>query len=383
VKVLVTGGAGFIGGHLVEALLAAGHQVRILDSLLDRAHGVAPQPEVDPRAEWVLGDVRNPDTVTHALAGVEVVAHQAALVGLGVDLQDLPAYTAHNELGTAVLLAGMAAAGVRALVLASSMVVYGEGCYTCGEHGVVRPGPRREHDLAAGCFEPSCPLCGRPLAPGTVPEDAPLDPRNAYAASKAAQEHLARAWVVGGGGSAIALRYHNVYGPRMPHDTPYAGVASLFRSALERGEAPRVYEDGRQRRDFVHVGDVAAAGVAAVEAVATGRVEGMTTCNIASGTPHTVGELAASLAAATAGPAPVVTGQYRLGDVRHVVADPSRAARLLGFHARIGFSEGVREFATAPLRPTGAARAPAWEGAVSRLPGPARRQRQRARPGGR
>ena len=228
----------------------------------------------------------------------------------------------------------------------------------CADHGVVRPGPRREEDLAAGRFEPGCPRCSRPLAPGTVPKEAPLDPRNAYAASKAAQEHLAMAWVVGGGGNAAALRYHNVYGPRMPQGTPYAGVASLFRSALERGEAPRVYEDGHQRRDFVHVRDVAAAGVAAVAAVASGRCAGMATCNVASGTPHTVGELATALAAAIGGPVPVVTGQYRLGDARHVVADPDRAARLLGFRARIGFPEGVREFATAALRPAGAAAAP-------------------------
>ena len=357
-RVLVTGGAGFIGGHLVEALLDAGYEVRVLDLLLDRAHGSAPAPMVDPRAEFIVGDVRNPDDVARALVGVDVVSHQAALVGLGVDLQDLPAYAAHNELGTAVLLAGMAAAGVHALVLASSMVVYGEGRYACAEHGVVRPGPRREEDLTAGRFEPGCPRCARPLAPGTVPEEAPLDPRNAYAASKTAQEHLATAWVVGGGGNALALRYHNVYGPRMPQGTPYAGVASLFRSALERGEAPRVYEDGHQRRDFVHVRDVAAAGVAAVAAVASGRCAGMATCNVASGTPHTVGELATALAAAIGGPVPVVTGQYRLGDVRHVVADPDRAARLLGFRARIGFPEGVREFATAALRPAGAAAAP-------------------------
>jgi dTDP-L-rhamnose 4-epimerase len=257
-----------------------------------------------------------------------------------------------------VLLAGMAAAGVRALVLASSMVVYGEGRYICADHDVVRPRPRREADLARGRFEPGCPMCGRPLAPATVPEDAPLDPRSAYAASKAAQEHLTHAWVVGGGGQAVALRYHNVYGPRMPTDTPYAGVASLFRSALERGSAPRVFEDGQQRRDFVHVRDVAAAGVAAVDAVATGRVTSLTTCNVASGTPHTVGELATALAAATGGPAPVVTGQYRLGDVRHVVADPERAARLLGFRARIGFAEGIEEFARAPLRAAGAVAAP-------------------------
>jgi dTDP-L-rhamnose 4-epimerase len=255
---------------------------------------------------------------------------------------------------------------VRNLVLASSMVVYGEGRYVCPEHDIVRPGPRRQEDLAAGRFEPDCPRCNRPLAPGTVPEDAPLDPRNAYAASKTTQEHLATAWVVGGGGRAVALRYHNVYGPRMPRDTPYAGVASVFRSALERGEAPCVYEDGCQRRDFVHVSDVAAANVAALDVVAAERVTGMTTCNVGSGTPHPVGELAATLAIATGGPAPVVTGRYRLGDVRHVVGDPAKAARMLGFRARIGFTDGIRELATAPLRSTGGAVAPSDSASLSR-----------------
>ena len=361
-KVLVTGGAGFVGGHLVEALLDAGHEVRVLDVLLDRAHGPGARPTVDRRADAVVGDVRDAGTVARTLVGIDVVSHQAALVGLGVDLSDLPAYAAHNELGTAVLLAGMAAAGVGALVLAGSMVVYGEGCYRCALHGEVRPGPRRPADLDAGRFEPGCPFCGRALTPGTVREDAPLDPRSAYAASKAAQEHLTRAWAVGGGGDAVMLRYHNVYGPGMPSGTPYAGVASLFRSALARGEAPRVFEDGRQLRDFVHVRDVAAAGVAAVEALGAGRLPGTTACNIASGRPHTVGELATALAAAVGGPEPVVTGEYRLGDVRHVVADTERAARLLGFRPRIGFADGVREFATAPLRP------PVATGAISRRP---------------
>ncbi len=175
-----------------------------------------------------------------------------------------------------------------------------------------------------------------------------MDPRNTYAATKLAQEHLSAAWARSTGGRVTALRYHNVYGPRMPRDTPYAGVAALFRSWLERGEAPRVFEDGGQRRDFVHVRDVAAANLAAVTATAGGPE--FAAYNVASGSPHTVGEMAAALAAACGGPAPVVTGEYRLGDVRHVVASPERAASQLGFHARVDFAVGVEEFATAALR---------------------------------
>jgi dTDP-L-rhamnose 4-epimerase len=329
-KVLVTGGAGFIGSHVVEALEVAGHEVVVLD--------------VRPTDGGLTGDVRDPEAVARALAGVDAVCHQAAMVGLGVNLDDLPEYVGRNDLGTAVLLAAMARAGVGRLVLASSMVVYGEGAYSCGRHGQARPAPRAEEDLRAGRFEPRCPRCGEALQPGVVTEEAPLDPRNVYAATKVAQEHLAAAWARDTGGTAIALRYHNVYGPRMPRDTPYAGVAAIFRSVLARGEAPRVFEDGRQRRDFVHVRDVAAANLLALSGPDTQGV--LERYNVASGEPHTVGEMAATLAGVCQGPEPVVTGEYRLGDVRHVVASPERAAAGLGFKAAVPFLDGMREFTT-------------------------------------
>ncbi|HUR03944.1 MAG TPA: NAD-dependent epimerase/dehydratase family protein, partial [Nonomuraea sp.] len=233
--------------------------------------------------------------------------------------------------------------GVGRLVLASSMVVYGEGAYDCLAHGRVRPGPRRSSDLAGGLFDPRCPTCDAVLAPAVIAEDAPLDPRNAYATTKLAQEHLSANWARETGGTAVALRYHTVYGPRMPRDTPYAGVASIFLSALVAGRAPRVFEDGGQRRDFVHVRDVAQANVLALDAGAAGA---LTPYNIASGVPRTVGELATALAEQTGGPEPVTTGEYRLGDVRHIVASPARAAAALGFAAEIGFGDGIKEFTT-------------------------------------
>ncbi|MFJ9736686.1 NAD-dependent epimerase/dehydratase family protein [Streptomyces sp. NPDC101166] len=330
-RVLVTGGAGFIGSHVVEALRAGGHE-----------------PVVFDLREGAGRDVRDAAAVSSALAGVDAVCHQAAMVGLGDGVADAADYVSHNDLGTAVLLSSMARAGVRRLVLAGSMVVYGEGRYTCGKHGAVRPGPRTAADLSRGRFEPVCPECGADLAPGLIGEDAPADPRNVYATTKLAQEHLAAAWARCTGGSAVSLRYHNVYGPRMPRDTPYAGVASFFRSALARGEAPRVFEDGRQRRDFVHVEDVARANVAALTA---GSADGvLTVFNTGSGEPHTVGEMASALASAYGGPAPVVTGQFRLGDVRHITADSTRLGAELGWKPVVGFEEGVREFAAAPLR---------------------------------
>jgi dTDP-L-rhamnose 4-epimerase len=336
VRVLLTGGAGFIGSHIAERV---GHDVVVLDAYLPQAHS---------RRPGEVHDVTDYDTVVRLLDGVDVVCHQAAMVGHGQSPQDAPLYAHHNDYGTAVLLAAMHAAGTKQLVMASSMVVYGEGRYECAEHGPVRAAQRTREAVDQGRYEPPCPHCGAPLEPRLVPEDAPLDPRSTYAASKLAQEHYAAAWARQTGGHVWALRYHNVYGPRMPRDTPYAGVASLFRSALERGEAPTILEDGRQLRDFVHVTDVAEANVLAIRH--EGTPGALTPVNICSGEPHTVGDLAAHLADACGGPQPKIVGGARPADVRHVVADPAKAREALGFHARTSFAEGVKQFATDPLR---------------------------------
>ena len=263
-KVLLTGGAGFIGQHVLNTLQQRGHEVRVLDSLRPDVHsGLKWQPKAG--VDFHQADVRDAVSLDRALAGMEAVIHLAAKVGLGVNVGDLPDYASSNDAGTAEVLAGMARAGVSRLTLASSMVVYGEGFGTCREHGLVAPGPRTKAALSAGRFDPPCPVCGKSLEVALVSESAPLDPRNAYASSKVAQEFYASNWARVTGGSAVFLRYHNVYGPGMPANTPYAGVAAIFASALRRGEAPRVFEDGAQRRDFVHVQDVAAATVLACE----------------------------------------------------------------------------------------------------------------------
>jgi dTDP-L-rhamnose 4-epimerase len=335
-KVLVTGGSGFIGSHLVDELVGAGHAVVVVDR--------RPPPHPNTGAEYVLADIRQPEIWPAVLEGVDAVSHQAARVGLGVRFADVTDYVDDNDVGTAVLLAALDQADYSGrLVLASSMVVYGEGAYRCPGCGPVAAGPRTPERLAAGHFEPDCRYCGADLVPEQVTEDAPLDPRNTYAATKVHQEHLCNVFARSGGAVVTSLRYHNVYGPRCPVDTPYAGVASLFVAALRRGEAPRVFEDGGQRRDFIHVTDVARANVLAL----TSPREVSGSFNIASGNPRTIFELAAGLAAALDRHdlAPVVTGEWRLGDVRHITASPARATTALGFTASVPFTAGLAQLA--------------------------------------
>ncbi|TLH67857.1 NAD-dependent epimerase/dehydratase family protein [Mycolicibacterium aubagnense] len=341
-RVLLTGAAGFIGSRIWAELAAAGHEVVAIDAMLGAAHG----PGALPPDGCLVHDVRDAEALAVQLKGIDVVCHQAAVVGAGVNAADAPSYGSHNDYATTVLLAQMYAAGCRRLVLASSMVVYGQGGYECAKHGPVDPLPRYRTDLDAGVFEHRCPVGDEELRWRLVGEDAPLRPRSLYAASKTAQEHYALAWADAVGGSVVALRYHNVYGPHMPRDTPYSGVAAIFRSALENGIVPNVYEDGGQMRDFVHVDDVAAANVAAVE---FGN-DGFAAFNVCSGHPIAIRDVAGQLCAARGAPSPSVTGQYRSGDVRHIVADPARATRELGFTAVIHPRDGLRDFAFAPLR---------------------------------
>jgi dTDP-L-rhamnose 4-epimerase len=338
-RVLVTGGSGFIGSHVVELLACSGAEVRAVDI-------AEPGWELDRGVDFRRGDIRDPAVVGAAVDGVDAVCHQAAMVGLGVDFGDTPGYVSTNDLGTALLLEALWRRSFQGrFVLASSMVVYGEGLSRCPEHGAVHPGPRGLSQLQAGRFEPDCPVPGCDATLGWEPigEDCSPDPRNVYAATKLHQEQLCAAWGRESGASVVSLRYQNVYGPRMPQDTPYAGVASIFCSALAAGRPPQVFEDGGQTRDFVHVDDVARANVIALGAPRSAAG----VYNIASGAPRTVGDLAERLAATFGpdAPAPQVTGAWRLGDVRHVVASPCRAAERLGFVAETSLEDGLAAFA--------------------------------------
>lgn len=349
-RVLVTGAAGFIGSHVVDELVTCGYDVVALDGLIEEVHPLRVWPAGRaPESRKVVADLRDAEAVAAALAGVEAVVHQASLVGHGLDLSDLPRYAGANDLGTAVLLAAMHHAKIARLVLASSMVVYGEGRYACLEHGVVDPLPRMHTDLVAGRFDPRCRECGAELTWAEVPESAPLRPTSVYAASKLAQESFVSAWSRGMNTAVFALRYHNVYGPRMPRNSPYSGVAALFRSRVADGLPPLVFEDGEQMRDFVHVSDVARANRLALETPVSDFAPGLYPVNVCSGQPRSVGWAAQLLAEETGGPAPKITGQFRSADVRHVVAAPGRARDLLGFDAAVSPGDGFTQFAQEPF----------------------------------
>ena len=343
---LVTGGLGFIGSHVVDVLVEQGASVRVLDWLHPQAHSAPPEYR-NPAADYIIGDVRDPAVVAAALPGVAAVSHHAAMVGLGVGFADAAGYVSHNDLGTAVLLTQLERAGFRGrVVLASSCVVYGESPGACAEHGLQPVRPRSLERLEAGEFDHACTRCGRPLTPVAVGEDTAPDPRNVYAATKLHQEHLCLSFGRELGLPVAMLRYHNVYGPRMPRDTPYAGVAAIFRSAIESGRPPVVYEDGRQLRDFVHVADVAQSVALALEPNAPGE---RSTSRAAR--PRRLERWRRSSAGRSAASSSRWSSRdFRLGDVRHVVASPLRAQTELGFAPRWSFAAGMAEFATAGLR---------------------------------
>ncbi len=290
------------------------------------------------RAVDARDDICSLDRVRVAAEGCEVVVHLAAKVGLGVDVTDIEDYVRDNDLGTAVVLRAAAERGVRRVVYASSMVVYGEGRYRCPQHAITPAGPRTETDLRAGVFDPRCPACGEVLEPLLIPESAALDPRNIYAATKVHGEHLGASWSRETGSPVVALRFHNVYGPGMPRDTPYAGVAALFLSRLLDGRPADVFEDGGQRRNFVFVDDVATAVLAACEVPVPATC---TPVNIGAPAVTTVGAMARAMTDAVGGPPPVISGRFRLGDVRHVTADCAAATRLLDWRARVPLAQGV------------------------------------------
>jgi dTDP-L-rhamnose 4-epimerase len=344
-SVLVTGGAGFIGSHLVDRLLVGGARVRVLDNLDRLAHPLGGLPaHVRPEAEVVIGDLRDRDAVMRALEGVEVVAHLGGVVGNGESLINVRRAVDANAAGTATLLEAVLARRetVRRVVVASSMVVYGEGAYACPRDGRVAVRPRAAAQLRAGNWEVGCPLCGGPVEPVPIDEEHPLRPASVYAITKRDTEELALVLGQAYGVEVVALRYLNTYGPRQALSNPYTGVAAIFAARLLAGRPPLIFEDGGQLRDLVHVSDVARATALALDAPdAPGNA-----VNVATGRPTSVVELAWALRDALGSEIePQISGRFRSGDVRHLIADTTRARELLGFEASRTLADGLPELA--------------------------------------
>jgi dTDP-L-rhamnose 4-epimerase len=342
-RVLITGGAGFIGSHLADELLEHGYTVRLLDSLLPQVHGPDRRRPLylAPEVELVEGDVRDPDVVGRALRGVDVVYHLAARVGVGQSMYELAAYTSVNNLGTAVLLEALIARPVRRLIVASSMSIYGEGLYRDRQEHAYEHVQRSPAQLGRCDWEPRA-ADGGELTPMPTPETKPPTLASVYALSKYDQERMCLLAGAAYQIPTVALRIFNVYGPRQALSNPYTGVLAIFAARYLNGKPPLIFEDGRQRRDFVHVRDVAAGCRLALEvAAAAGGV-----FNLASGQALTIRAIADRTAAALGTSIePQVTGQHRVGDIRNCLADIGLARRVLGFQPRVDLATGLSELA--------------------------------------
>jgi dTDP-L-rhamnose 4-epimerase len=346
--ILITGGAGFIGSHVADELLRRGHRVRVLDSLVGQVHGEgASRPAyLDPEIELLRGDVRDAHAVERALAGVTAVYHFAATVGVGQSMYELAHYTAVNDLGTAVLLEALVKSRgsrrVERLVVASSMSVYGEGLYQAPDGSRVSGVQRSLEQLRLRDWEPRGPR-GEPLRPVPTSEDKPEALHSIYALNKFDQERMCLLVGQAYGVPTVALRFFNVYGTRQALSNPYTGVLAIFAARYLNGNSPLVFEDGRQRRDFVAVEDVARACALALTAE---RAAG-TVINVGSGEACSVLEVATKLAAVLGKRElePELTGKYRVGDIRHCFADIARARELLGYEPRVRHEDGLGRLA--------------------------------------
>ena len=341
-RILITGGAGFVGSHTADALLAAGHTVRIFDSLDSQVHSAGLFSYVPEGSEFVLGDVRNQAQLSKAVRDVDVIFHLAAAVGVGQSMYQIAHYTATNNLGTANLLQAIieTRSEVEKIVVASSMSIYGEGKYLCQDCGEVAPPARSLDQLKKKQWETLCPHCGDTLIPVPTREEKPLQCTSIYALSKRDQEEMTLLFGRTYGIPVVALRYFNIYGTRQSLSNPYTGVAAIFASRLMNSKPPLIFEDGQQMRDFVSVQDVSRANVLAMErSEADGKA-----LNIGSGEPVTIREIARELGRALGLHIPSeLTGKYRAGDIRHCFADICAATQLLGYQPRVRLKQGIEE----------------------------------------
>lgn len=341
-RILITGGAGFVGSHLSDALLSAGHSVRILDSFSPQVHPDGVPSYLAADVELSPGDVRNLEDVKAAVRDVDVIFHLAAAVGVGQSMYEISHYMGTNTQGTANLLQALLdqKININKLVVASSMSIYGEGRYRCAEHGDVAPPTRSLEQLKAKQWEPLCPLCGQVVTPVATDETKPLECSSIYALSKKDQEEMTLLFGRTYGLPVVALRFFNIYGTRQALSNPYTGVAAIFASQLLNRRPPMVFEDGGQLRDFVSVHDVVEACLAAME---RSEADGMA-LNIGSGSPISVSDVASELTRCLGEASRTeITGKYRAGDIRHCFADISKAQSVLGYRPRYRFQDGILE----------------------------------------
>ena len=341
--VLITGGAGFLGRYVAKALLQRGDKVRVLDSLIEQVHGDRGRPaELDKEAELVVGDVRDPSAVKRALAGVDSVLHLAAEVGVGQSMYEIDRYTSVNDLGTAMLFQNLIERPVRRVVVASSMSIYGEGLYRTTDGEVLESVERDLERVGQGLWDP-VDAQGRPLTPVETPEWKRPALASVYAIGKFVQEKLTLTLTKAYGMEGSALRLWNAYGPGQALSNPYTGVLAIFAARLANGQAPMIFENGEQRRDFVHVEDVARAFLLALD-----RPEAVgETFNIGSGVHRTVTEVAQSLARSMGRGEiePIIAGGMRKGDIRHCFPDLTKAREALGYQAQTDYEAGLAELA--------------------------------------
>jgi len=340
--VLVTGGAGFIGSFTVDLLIEKRFNVRILDNLEPQVHGKVPK-YLNPRVEFIHGDVRNRNHLENAVKDVDAILHFAAAVGVGQSMYQIDKYVSINTQSTATLLDILVnkETDVKKLIVASSMSIYGEGKYECEKCGPVYPELRSEKQLKQKEWEPKCPTCGKPLQPRPTNEEKPLEPTSIYAMTKRHQEEMCLTVGKTYGIPTVALRYFNVYGPRQALSNPYTGCCAIFSSRIMNGNPPYIFEDGMQTRDFVHITDVARANLIALEKNG-GNYQAL---NVGTGKPTSIKKLADLLLRLYGSKLKsIISNEYRAGDIRHCYSDITRIEKKLGYKPTISIEKGLPNF---------------------------------------
>jgi len=341
-RILVTGGCGFIGSHLVDELVRQGHQIRVYDILEPQVHQGKKPGYLNKEAEYIYADLRNKDKLKKALKGIEVVFHEAAQVGVGQSMYELERYVSHNSTGTAILLELLVNTKnkVQKLMVASSMSIYGEGIYRCPKHGKIYPSLRPEKQLKKKDWAMRCPKCNAPAKAMPTDETKPLMPNSVYATTKRSQEELCLEIGIAYKLPTVALRYFNAYGPRQSLSNPYTGVAAIFLSRVKNNNPPLLFEDGLQSRDFINVADVVQANILAMKK----KQADYNFFNVGSGKGYSIQEIGQTICSLYGNKIkPKVLNKFRAGDIRHCYADTKKISTMLGFKPKVSFKKGMLE----------------------------------------